>query len=447
MVLPRGDRTGSQTSRASHAQPPHHYIGSTSGIDRDKAFQLIDRVLPFEACLYYQILPLSLEGSRLRLGMVNLADSTALDYVRRILAYLHCSLVPQTIQSDVHYTTLSAYLNYSGKAQQATTVAAKDASMAETQIGAADLTKVASLVPMPQPVEPIGQFLVHYATPEIEKPQSAHPAVMAPDQRDTLLLDRSDDSLPSVVEKDTEATDTSSTMVQSFETLPPSYRPPPGSALPVLDLTIDHLESPLAQLVTLPPDQLLQELLARVLEAGIGRLYFERHAQGGRILWSKDGVLMSVLENLSATVLQTLINELKILTHVDIAPVQASHQVEVERLYKKDRLLLRLRLMVNDYGEEATFQVLRGPALKFYQQQQLLHLSRNALGVARNLYQKVSELRERTHEPVPSEQMVVITEIDRVMHQVNQHLTDLQDHPVVPGIEEFRVVHRETTEG
>lgn len=70
----------------------------TTQLDTEQVFRLIDSILPFEACLYHQLLPLSLEGSRLKLGMVNLDDAAALDYVRRILAYMNCSLVPQTWQ-------------------------------------------------------------------------------------------------------------------------------------------------------------------------------------------------------------------------------------------------------------------------------------------------------------------------------------------------------------
>ncbi|MDE5115316.1 MAG: hypothetical protein O4803_14130, partial [Trichodesmium sp. St15_bin1_1] len=40
-------------------------------MDNPQIFDLIDNILPFEACLYYQILPLSIEGSRVRLGVVD----------------------------------------------------------------------------------------------------------------------------------------------------------------------------------------------------------------------------------------------------------------------------------------------------------------------------------------------------------------------------------------
>ena len=82
-------------------------------MDSQQIFQLIDSILPFEVCLYYEVLPLSIHGSRLHLGMVDTKDVSALDYVRRILGYVNCSLVPKSLESQVHSDTLSAYLKYS----------------------------------------------------------------------------------------------------------------------------------------------------------------------------------------------------------------------------------------------------------------------------------------------------------------------------------------------
>jgi hypothetical protein len=52
--------------------------------------------------------------------------------------------------------------------------------------------------------------------------------------------------------------------------------------------------------------------------------------------------------------------------------------------------------MPNAYGEEATLQVLRGTALKFYQQQQQIEkLGRDALDAAQLLQYRLSEIRQR----------------------------------------------------
>ena len=83
---------------------------SAATMDSDRIFQLIDTVVPFEACLYYQVLPLSLEGNQFKLGVVDAEDDSALDYVQRILAYMNCSVTTEPIASEIQRSILSAYL-------------------------------------------------------------------------------------------------------------------------------------------------------------------------------------------------------------------------------------------------------------------------------------------------------------------------------------------------
>ncbi|NET52653.1 MAG: hypothetical protein F6K09_29440, partial [Merismopedia sp. SIO2A8] len=85
----------------------------TERLNVEQMFILVDGVLPIEACLYYQVLPLFLDGSRLHLGMVNPSDTTASDYVRRIVSYLNYSLITRRISSPALQAALSAYLKYS----------------------------------------------------------------------------------------------------------------------------------------------------------------------------------------------------------------------------------------------------------------------------------------------------------------------------------------------
>jgi type II secretory ATPase GspE/PulE/Tfp pilus assembly ATPase PilB-like protein len=173
---------------------------------------------------------------------------------------------------------------------------------------------------------------------------------------------------------------------------------------------------------------LLQELLARVLTNGIGRLYFERQSDSGRVLWSQNGVLQSVLEALPLSQFEGLLDQLKILTHLPLEPVQQVKQVEIERLCQKHRVLLRLRLMPNALGEEATLQVLRGAALKFYQRQQLTRLGRDALGIAQKLQQKVGEIHDRANlqSSIDQLQPEVGSEIDQVLQIVEKQVSDLK---------------------
>jgi hypothetical protein len=107
-------------------------------------------------------------------------------------------------------------------------------------------------------------------------------------------------------------------------------------------------------------------------------------------------------------------------------------QVETECLYQKHRLLLRLRVMPGMHGEEATLQVLRGAALKFYQQQQLTHISRDALGASQELSYKVRELEQRlaaNKQDLNSVQLKALESLGGIMQNLDRHLRILVDIP------------------
>ncbi|GET37577.1 ATPase, T2SS/T4P/T4SS family [Microseira wollei] len=345
--------------------------------DSEQMFQLIDSILPFEACLYHQVLPLSLKGTQLNLGMVNQEDSAALDYVRRILAYMNCSLMPQPITAEKHQAALTAYLNHTGQHKQFNPQTPARGTVESSQ----------------KQEQPSGRndrpTLIVYSPDELEEselpPEHLPPKMTTPPAIESLPVAPPPQVPPQVKEK-------------PFLATPPHPVPVPSvaSTPPVLEIQPQHLSSPVEVLATLPPQQLLHELLGRILMGGIGRLYFERHPDRGRILWSQNGVLQSVLQGLDPGVFQGVINELKRLTHMSLITVDKPKQVEIERLYQKNRLLLRLRVMPATHGEEATLQVLRGAALKFYQQQQIEHISRDALNIAQQLQRKVYEIRDRT---------------------------------------------------
>ncbi|RMG06668.1 MAG: hypothetical protein D6728_18255 [Cyanobacteria bacterium J055] len=82
------------------------------------------------------------------------------------------------------------------------------------------------------------------------------------------------------------------------------------------------------------------------------------------------------------------------MTGLPLIPVKRAKQVEIEKLYEKELLLLRFRVTRSAHGEEGTLQVLRGAALKFYQQQKLTSLSQEALTAAQQLQKQICAMRE-----------------------------------------------------
>jgi type II secretory ATPase GspE/PulE/Tfp pilus assembly ATPase PilB-like protein len=395
---------------SAHLKPSPSQASELSGMDTEQMFRLIDSILPFEACLYYQFLPLALEGKHLKLGMVVPQDTSALDYVRHILAYLNCSLKTQQIAAETHQSMLSAYLNYTRTSGTPRKQVAKDESGA--------------------PRKPVAKD---------ENVDRSERATLILDDAQAANYDLSDEVPSLVLEENTSQSSVAPTPIPPQESsIPraaasstaitpiPKISPSAETLLP-LEVQAVHLSRPIEFIATLASKQLLHELLGRVLIGGIGRLYFERQQERGRILWSQDGVLQSVLEGLTLPVFQGLIIELKRIVNLPLLPVAQPKQVEIERRYQQEALLLRLRVMPGTYGEEATLQVLRGVALKFYQRQQLERLSQDALKLAQQLQSKLNEIRDRSvRYPMRLEALPAINQLLRGLDQQLEALTDSQ---------------------
>jgi type II secretory ATPase GspE/PulE/Tfp pilus assembly ATPase PilB-like protein len=389
-------------------------------INTEHMFRLIETILPFEACLYHQVLPLAVEGQYLYLGMVDLQDQDALSYVRRMIGYINCTLVPRSISSNLHQAMLSAYLNHTDRV-----ASPKENRKQHPDSSRSHSISVGESVSPPKTLEPESGSLASIAAQN----QPFDSQTFA-----TVILDPDEDeveALPSL------STDQAATLpMDSPLNSPSSPSPPPPQIpsqtpiIPSFDIEAYYLASPIEILTELPSKNLLHELLGRAFMGGIGRLYFEHREQYGRILWSQSGVLQSVLDKLDPLLFQGVIDELKDLAGLPLDPIEDLKQVELERLYQKKRLLLRLRFMAGQHGEQATLQVLRGAALKFYEQQQLNRLGKDALSIAQQLQRKLDEIRNRKSTDSPGEEdskpsLDSLSELHQVLERLNEQLRDL----------------------
>ncbi|MEH1903358.1 MAG: pilus assembly protein PilB [Nostoc sp.] len=368
-------------------------------------FQLIDSLLSFEACLYHQIVPLELEDNNLLLGMVHLQDRNALDYVSRILSYINCTTVTEAIAADAYRRILSAYLNYKNTSQ----LDAKQVHQSRKDFPPTNSAATITDKPIP--------------SLDRESESNQQPIlILFQTQKRQHSWQRVD--LPPIPELDKlSQTTTFLTPISTGQEGETSKAAAPNN-LPILSTQVPELFSPIEVLPTLPPKKLLEELLGRILAGGIGRLYLERQAYEGRILWSDNGVLQSVLDKLPLSVFQGVLNELKRFASLPVTTVTEPKQVEKEYVYQKNHLLLRLRVMPGIYGEEATLQVLRGAALKFYQQQQLAHLSRDAFGISQQLSFKLDELQERflLNSSLDSQQSEALVALNQLVKNLDQQI-------------------------
>ncbi|MEQ8997956.1 MAG: hypothetical protein RID53_15805 [Coleofasciculus sp. B1-GNL1-01] len=491
-----------------------------SGVDTEQMFRLIDSILPFEACLFHQFLPLSLEGKYLKLGIVDTHDSTALDYVRRILAFMNCSLKVEQISANTHTAMLSAYLNQGHRetapkrqrserqqsiprSEQATLII-DDASLAEDEANppepptpspqaaaqkhnftpggsqpqpsdADHLTEDETTEPQPStsnaattdnPPPTASQFPtsheVSHTENEAVQPEESEAAAKtnnnspASESQPTLIIDdirqlqdelnqssdvpNPEDSQPSAAtpqpmpqssnHSPAQPPHPSGKTVSAQTALTPVFqRSLPTKALLPLDVNPLYLSRPIAFLATLAPHQIVEELLGRLLQGGIGRLYFQRQSERGRVVLRQDSSSQSVLDKLSVSVFEDIIIELKRLVDLPLQPITQPKQIESERLYQQESLLLCLRLVPGIHGEEATLQLLRGAPLNFYQQQKVERLGQDAIKLAGQLQHKLNEIRDRSYRyslpPVET-----LPTLNQLLHHLDRQLETLMHNPM-----------------
>ncbi len=374
----------------------------------------------FEACLYHQVLPLKLEDNYLLLGIVNPKDSAALDYVTRILSYWKCTVKTQPMPAETHRVILSEYLSYKNtlEASKLTSSKADVDSVKENcqntndgPIANKSLTED-YLEEEEEESEPGDNTLILFETSNGVGLESFSPS-------------KKNKKYPIATPIEPEDFDKNTDADRIFEVVS-------ADNLPILRLPVPESFSTDEVLSTLPPKKLLKELLARILAGGIGRLYLERQPYQGRILWSLNGIVQSVIEQLPLSAFQGVLNELKRLNSLPIMTLAQAKQAETECLYQQQRLLLRLRVMPGMYGEEATLQVLRGAALKFYQQQQLTRLTRDALGASQQLSYKVHELQQRLTLNIRNlnpQQSEALNSLNELVENLDRHLRILTDIP------------------
>jgi hypothetical protein len=419
----------------------------------EQTFALIEStMLTFEVCLYHQVLPMSLDGHRMLLGMVDPSDEEALSYIQTILAYLNYTLIPNRISLQAHKETLSAFLKYRENRQE---TGAQKMSEPEMQAPsplelAPALTPRSSpqsspLLGLPSPALPtdLNSRETVFIEEEEEMIAAAQTVVIfttsdAEDESSSVSSGRDAIAAPPPASKDEQRT-TEQIEVNPRQFATEIYHPTPGQSdfdarVPttsnptlVLDLQPRYLSSPIKLLETLPAQDILNELLARVLSGGIGRLFFERAAMHGRVIWSQNGIIKAELENLPLTVFDELILSLKRLHNLPLPPTVETVRVEIERFYEQQRLLLRLQVIPGPSGEEANLQILRGVALQFYQQRQLASASRDALNVSQKLQNKINDIYNRAvSNNIPEKaQIEMITALSKIVDSMDEQIRAL----------------------
>ncbi|NJQ98494.1 MAG: hypothetical protein HC784_14685 [Hydrococcus sp. CSU_1_8] len=397
----------------------------------EPVFRLIDSHIPKGSCINYQILPLSLVEKCLTVGMVNLKNTAALDYIRSLVSDRDYTLKVQPIDSKALQLILSAYSNSTQSLEPQSQSEPQLTNLSETDKPLVNIHEQPTLlVARPEQLMPgwteesvNSPSSVSSNPPSTSSQQESSPTIpkISTDfnEQPTLLVDRPEQLMSGLV-----GTDEASFLQQNVKLSSQLATPQPGNATSSSSEPQSYSASESVEFfVDLSPQKLWQELLTRVISEGIGRLYFERQPDRGRIFWSKNGVLQLSLEKIAPSVFQGAIDEFKRFVQLSSTPVQQAKKGELERVYRQERLLLRWQIIPGKYGEEGTLQVLRGKASQLYQQRQIDELGSQAIRMAESLERKLRQIQSLSR--VNPTSVEIVANLRKVVEKIERHLDSL----------------------
>jgi type II secretory ATPase GspE/PulE/Tfp pilus assembly ATPase PilB-like protein len=351
----------------------------SSPINQEAIFQLIQLVLSLESCLHYQILPLRLNNNCLVLGMVNPKDVSAFKFAHSVINSLGYSIDIKAISSNTHQSILAAYLKYTGSSEQ--------------------------IIPTKADLDATPKFTEAPATKDKQKKSSnLH-------DRPTLIIARPEEILAPSEERVEQISAVESVHLyqsNSLESQSAKVKYNNSDKLP-----IERLEELLST-----PEQLWQEIMNRLLDDGIGRLYLQRLSEYGRIFCSQDGEIRFSLERVPVAIYDLIVDRVKAIAKLPALPLESRKKLALEKIHQQERLLLRLEIFPGQWGEEATIQVLRGKALNFYEQRQVKKMTEQAIGLALKLEKTVKQM----HSYLDSTDSEDLATLRKIQQKINKHL-------------------------
>jgi type II secretory ATPase GspE/PulE/Tfp pilus assembly ATPase PilB-like protein len=354
----------------------------------EQTFELIDSFLSLRHCLFYQVLPLELNDNCLTLGMVNLENQQALNYLEFLVTERNYSLNKKQIDWRTFQSIVLAYSSHSRINRPEKNKIESDDS--ETKISRS-IEQLKTKLATKNPLQDRPTLII------------SSPKKLNIENSNSLSIEK--DS--SVLEEKTDK----SVVDRSLENIPS------------LEVQAIYLEAPAEFLTTLSPQLLWRELLGRMLGVGVGKLRFERQQNFGCITLSQNGVTQLSIDKLDLQLFQGVLSEFKYLAKLPISSVRELRRGELLRCYKQEKLLLSWQISPSQFGEEAMLHVLRGNALKFYQQKQMDDIGEQALQLAKTLESKLNQiqaLREMNSAPIRQ-----LTSLRQVQTNISLYLRSL----------------------
>ena len=407
-------------------------------------FELISSIFPLDSCRHYGVLPLSLDGNNLSLGILEPSNEESLKFVNSIAKVFKYNLHFKLIDEQTLQIILASYPQNSSQSRgqnrnrdrektviDATVIddqfapskppRSRMSDSAPTVVSETDNKSSYQKPPAPglSDLPPDLDFLkdldlspkhnskpaevdatLHEIPPEFLSQRAANDldnkaTLIAEDPSQLLAQSTADDEAELALEEAqisdliAEATKEKIEQVESDD------------FLPKLGLQLSW-----------------QKLLEQAFKYSSEEIYLTRYSDFGNVVANKDELPQSYAEQIPLPIFCSVIDEIKRMARIPLDMSNHPKKVVLERFYNQERILLRLEFAFKNERETVLVQILRGDNLQIYEQLQMDKLSEQALHLAQQLEKTV----RRIQACFDSAELTNLRELQTVQSRISHQL-------------------------
>lgn len=421
-------------------------------------FKLIDAVFPVDSCRHYQVLPLSLEGQNLSIGMIDPKNQDSLKFVNSIANVFKYKLDIKSIDEQTIQIILASHPQNS----QSSSAKKKEALHNQTVIDEAfdpNVFSPSNEVPRKRAVEPAPTIIAEseqaVSQPKPQKGQGdsgledlpadldflkdldLSPQKKSPDSKSKIdqgatIYEIPPEFLhlqsPSNTKKNNHRVDSQKTIIADDL----------GGLTPQELSDIELAESQISELIAEASSQKIeqeevesadflprlnsqlswQKLLEQAFKHHSEGIVLTRHGDRGSVVSQKDQLSQSSLEDVALPIFCSLIDEIKRMAKIPLDLSNHPKKVVLERFHQQERILLRTEFSVKEQKEVVIVQILRDKNLMAYEQKQMDKVSEQALYLAKQLEKSL----RRIQACFETAEFTSLRELQTVQSRINHQL-------------------------
>ena len=387
-------------------------------------FQLIDEVFPVDSCRHYKVLPLKREGKNLVLGMLDPSNEESLKFAQSIAKVFQYNLSINLIDTQIHQIVLASYSESpqpqdrsprkndhnhtvvdSSFNNQAIPLSSAQRKRRDLGDSAPTIISIPSeeqsdssvkdnsgLEDLPADFDFLKDLnLTGESSPKASKPQIDSTSTLyeiPPEFLNQRLANNQNDKLTVIGGNPAELLAQSQPELEAEISLGEAQI----SAL-INEVKSEASVSSTDYLPNLQSHLSWSKLLEQAYVYHTDEIRLVRHNDRGSIETLKDNKLQSNIDELPLPTFCSLIDEIKCIAKLPQSTSSHPRKVVLERILRKERILIRLEFIAEEKKQIVIVQILRGQILKIYEQKQMDRMLEQALQLARQLEKALKKIQ------------------------------------------------------